>query len=112
MSAFYALNNFSKAVGALANENIGERKWLCSKHVAHLAQLELTDMPDSLRKHFLQFRIDMKQVQDACKAESLELAVMAMDDDQVHNMVAQILAMHEVVVHEAALQLLNTKANT
>ena len=110
MAAFYALNNFSKAVGALANENIGERKWLCSKHVAHLAQLELTYMPDSLRKHFLQFRLDMKLVQDACKAASLEEAVMAMDDDQVHNMVAQILAMHEVVVHEAALALLNGKA--
>ena len=112
MSTFYALNNFSKAVGALANENIGERKWLCSKHVAHLAQLELTDMPDSLRKHFLQFRLDMKLVQEACQAESLEQAVLAMDDDQVHNMVAQILAMHEVVVHEAALALLTVKANT
>ena len=112
MTAFYALNNFSKAVGALANENIGERKWLCSQHVAHLAQLELTDMPDSLRKHFLQFRIDMKKVQEACKAESLEQAVLAMDDDQVHKMVAQILAMHEVVVHEAAMALLTVKTNT
>ena len=79
--------------------------------MAHLAQLELTDMPDSLRKHFLQFRLDMKLVQEACQAESLEQAVLAMDDDQVHNMVAQILAMHEVVVHEAALALLTVKAN-
>ena len=53
----------------------------------------------------------MKLVQEACQAESLEQAVLAMDDDQVHNMVAQILAMHEVVVHEAALALLTVKAN-
>ena len=52
MSAFYALNNFSKAVGVLANEKIGRRQWLCSKYVEHLCQLELTDMPDSLRKKF------------------------------------------------------------
>ena len=112
MPAFYALNNFSKAFDALANKDIGERKWLCSKHVAHLVQLELTDMPDSLRKHFLQFRLDMKAVQESCKAETLELAVLAMDDDQVHQMVIQILAMHEIVVHEAAQALLNGKANT
>ena len=107
MSAFYALNNFSKAVGVLANEKIGRRQWLCSKYVEHLCQLELTDMPDSLRKEFLKFRADMKAVQAECKAATLKATVLTMNEAQVSDMVARILAMHEAVVHAASVEILS-----
>ena len=109
MSAFYALNNFSKAVGALANKKIGRRQWLCSKYVEHLCQLELHDMPDSLRQKFTQFRNDMKAVQEECKAATLKETVLTMDEAQVSDMVARILAMNEVVVHEVSKELLSPK---
>lgn len=112
MSAFYALNNFSKAVGALANKKIGRRQWLCSKYVEHLCQLELHDMPDSLRQKFIQFRIDMKAVQEACRAATLKETVLTMDEAQVGDMVARILAMNEVVVHEASEELLYSEVKS
>ena len=96
MKARYALNNFNKALRMLALGGLEKRKWLCSKYVAHLCQLELTDMPSELRTQFIQFRQDMKAIQTDCRTGTPKMTVHAMDEAQVDAMIARILAMREV----------------
>lgn len=102
----YALNNFSKAFRALANKGLGKRRWLCSEYVEHLCHLEASDMPEVLKERFIEFKQQMETARESCKAEHYRLAVSAMDDSQVVEITARILAMHEVLVHETSLDLL------
>jgi hypothetical protein len=102
----YALNNFSKAFRALANKGLGKRRWLCSEYVEHLCHLEASDMPEGLKDKFIEFKRHMETARESCNAEHYRLAVQAMDDSQVIEITARILAMHEALVHEASLDLL------
>lgn len=99
MKTSYALNNFNKALRLLENTELAKRRWLCSKYVAHLCQLELTDMPGELRQEFIQFRQEMKLIQADCQAGTPKMTVHAMDDAQVDAMIARILAMREACEH-------------
>lgn len=96
MKTSYALNNFNKAIRVLANNHYEKRKWLCSKYVEHLCQLELTDIPCELRDQFVKFKQDMKLVQANCNTKTPKMTVDAMDDAQVDELIAQIIAMREV----------------
>ena len=109
MLPHHALNNFSKAFRALANKGLGKRRWLCGKYVQHLCDLEVSDMPDELKRRFIQFKHDMETVRESCKAENFRLAVHTMDDAQVIEIAARILSMHEALVHEASVDLLAQK---
>lgn len=101
-----ALNNFSKAFRALANQGLGKRRWLCGKYVQQLCDLEVSAMPEAQKRRFIRFKQDMETVRKSCKAESYRLAVESMDDTQVIEITARILAMHEALVHEASVDLL------
>ena len=72
MLPHYALNNFSKAFRALANQGLGKRRWLCGKYVEHLCHLEASDMPEKLQDRFIQFKQNMEMVRESCKADELQ----------------------------------------
>ena len=96
MKASYALNNFNKALRMLKPGELEKRKWLCSKYVAHLCQLELTDMPGELRQEFIRFRQDMKLIEADCRAGTPKMTVHALAGSQIDDLIARILAMREV----------------
>ncbi len=106
MLPHYALNNFNKAFRALANHGSGKRRWLCSKYVQNLCDLEVSDMPDVLRERFTQFKQDMEEVRKSCHAGDFGHAVQHLDDSRVIEVAALILKMHEVLVHETSVDLL------
>ena len=98
MPSLYALNNFNKAIRVLTKEGLGKREWLSSIYVEHLCQLELTDIPDSLRSQFIQLRKMLKFDRTACKSGILQATIDAMDDTEVDHVFSLILAMHEEIV--------------
>jgi DNA-binding MurR/RpiR family transcriptional regulator len=105
----YALNNFNKAFRALVNQGSGKRRWLCSKYVQHLCDLEISDMPDLLRERFTQFKQEMEEVRKSCQAKDFRHAVQLLDESRVIEVAAHILKMHEMLIHETSVDLLTLK---
>ena len=98
MQSLYALNNFNKAIRVLTKEGLGKREWLSSIYVEHLCQLELTDIPDSLRNQFIQLRKMLKFDRTTCKSGILQATIDAMSDADVDHVFSLIVTMHEEIV--------------
>lgn len=101
----YAKNNFSKAMHALAHAGARKREWLSSKYVVHILQLELSDIPDELRRQFCEIRRALGFVK-ARRERRLSVATLAAVDamtaDEVNAVVMRMEILHEAILqHES-----------
>lgn len=99
--AQYALNNFNKAVRILNDNGLGKREWLSGICIMHLCQLELSDIPDALRRKFMRMRAMLKFDRANRNNNALRDAINAMSDDEVDEICALILTMREEIAQSA-----------